>query len=92
MLAFETAANKASVCFIGTPHQDVTFTPRMWENMNRKEFKLTGSWMSYSAPFPGEEWTLTAHYFSTGQLPLVIDHEYSHLILSRLFALNTTIA
>lgn len=68
LLAFETAANKASVCFIGTPHQDVTFTPRMWENMNRKEFKLTGSWMSYSAPFPGEEWTLTAHYFGTGQL------------------------
>lgn len=36
--------------------------------MNRKEFKLTGSWMSYSAPFPGKEWELTAHYFATGQL------------------------
>ncbi|MPN12615.1 Galactitol 1-phosphate 5-dehydrogenase [bioreactor metagenome] len=40
----------------------------MWENMNRKEFKLTGSWMSYSSPFPGKEWELTAHYFATGQL------------------------
>lgn len=66
--AFEIASNKASVCFIGTPHADLTFTPREWENMNRKEFKLTGSWMSYSAPFPGDEWTLTAHYFKTGQL------------------------
>ena len=47
---------------------DLTFTPAMWENMNRKEFKLTGSWMSYSAPFPGKEWELTAHYFATGQL------------------------
>ena len=36
--------------------------------MNRKEFKLTGSWMSYSAPFPGHEWELTAHYFGTGEL------------------------
>ena len=36
--------------------------------MNRKEFKLTGSWMSYSSPFPGKEWELTAHYFATGQL------------------------
>ena len=36
--------------------------------MNRKEFRLTGSWMSYSAPFPGEEWSLTAHFFQTGQL------------------------
>lgn len=46
-MAFELAANKAHVCFIGTPHVDLSFTPAQWENMNRKEFKLTGSWMSY---------------------------------------------
>ncbi len=67
-MAFELAANKAHVCFIGTPHVDLSFTPAQWENMNRKEFKLTGSWMSYSSPFPGKEWDLTAHYFATGQL------------------------
>ncbi len=67
-MAFELASNKANVCFIGTPHTDLSFTPKLWECMNRKEFKLTGSWMSYSAPFPGEEWRLTAHYFATGQL------------------------
>ena len=67
-MAFELAANKADVCFIGTPHTDLTFTPKQWENMNRKEFKLTGSWMSHSAPFPGKEWDLTAHFFATGQL------------------------
>jgi len=67
-LAFEIAANKANVCFIGTPTKDLTFTPALFENMNRKEFRLTGSWMSYSAPFPGDEWTLTAHFFQTGAL------------------------
>lgn len=67
-IAFEIAGNKSHVCFIGTPHTDMSFTPKQWENMNRKEFKLTGSWMSYSAPFPGREWELTAHYFATGQL------------------------
>lgn len=67
-MAFELAGNKAHVCLIGTPHANLTFTPSMWEHMNRKEFRLTGSWMSYSAPFPGREWALTAHYFSTGQL------------------------
>lgn len=67
-MAFELAANKARVCFIGTPHVDIAFTPKLWENMNRKEFLLTGSWMSYSAPFPGREWELTAHYFASGQL------------------------
>ena len=67
-LAFDLAANHSNVCFIGTPHENLTFTPKEWENMNRKEFKLTGSWMSYSAPYPGREWELTAHYFATGQL------------------------
>ncbi|MDP4182184.1 MAG: galactitol-1-phosphate 5-dehydrogenase [Bacillota bacterium] len=67
-LAFELAGNESGVCFIGTPTKDLVFTPHLFENMNRKEFNLTGSWMSYSAPFPGKEWTLTAHYFSTGEL------------------------
>ena len=67
-MAFQLAANKAGVCFIGTPKKELTFTVSEWENLNRKEFTLTGSWMSYSAPFPGHEWTDVAHYFATGQL------------------------
>ena len=67
-MAFELAGNKAKLCFIGTPHTDLTFTPAQWENMNRKEFYLTGSWMSYSAPFPGKEWKLTADCFADGRL------------------------
>ncbi len=66
--AFDITSNKATICCIGTPHKDLTFTPAQWEKMNRKEFYVTGSWMSYSAPFPGEEWKLTAHFFKTGQL------------------------
>ncbi|MBQ7666336.1 MAG: galactitol-1-phosphate 5-dehydrogenase, partial [Synergistaceae bacterium] len=67
-MAFKLAANKAQVCFIGTPTRELSFTVSEWENMNRKEFILTGSWMSYSAPFPGHEWEMTAHYFGTGEL------------------------
>ncbi len=67
-MAFALAANKAGVCFIGTPTKELSFTVAEWENMNRKEFNLTGSWMSYSAPFPGHEWELTSHYFKTGAL------------------------
>lgn len=69
-LAFDLAANKADVCFIGTPTRELTFSVDEWEKMNRKEFTLTGSWMSYSAPFPGHEWTLAAHYFGNGQLKI----------------------
>jgi L-iditol 2-dehydrogenase len=67
-MAFELSGNKAQVCLVGTPHGDVCLSMKEWENINRKEFYLTGSWMSYSAPFPGKEWELTSHYLSTGQL------------------------
>ncbi len=67
-MAFSLAANKAQICFIGTPTKEISFSVDEWEQMNRKEFVLTGSWMSYSAPFPGDEWELTAHYFKTGEL------------------------
>jgi L-iditol 2-dehydrogenase len=66
--AFSLAASKAHVCFIGTPHKELSFSPAEWENMNRKEFRLTGSWMSYSAPFPGREWEMTAEYYAAGKL------------------------
>lgn len=67
-IAFSLAGNKAHLCFIGTPHAELSFSPAEWENMNRKEFRLTGSWMSYSAPFPGKEWTMTAEYYADGRL------------------------
>ncbi|HIV11667.1 MAG TPA: galactitol-1-phosphate 5-dehydrogenase [Candidatus Pullilachnospira stercoravium] len=81
--AFALAANKARVCFIGTPHENLTFTPAQWENMNRKEFHLTGSWMSYSSPFPGKEWELTAHYYATGQLKFDPDFIYKKMPMSQ---------
>lgn len=65
---FKYAANKAHICMVGTPKNNMAFTVSDWELMNRKEFMLTGSWMSYSAPFPGEEWKLTEEFFKNGQL------------------------
>ena len=67
-ICFKLASNKATVCFIGTSSKDISFGWKEFELMNRKEFYLTGSWMSYSAPFPGEEWKLTAECFSNGKL------------------------
>ena len=83
-MAFELAANKAHVCFIGTPTRELNFSVKEWENINRKEFTLTGSWMSYSAPFPGKEWILTAHYFKTGQLKFEDSLIFKKIPLSRI--------
>lgn len=81
-MAFEVAGNGATVCFIGTPTNNVEFTAREWEQINRKEMHLFGSWMSYSAPFPGKEWELAAHYFATGQL------KFDDAIIDRIFPMN----
>lgn len=83
-MAFKLAANKAGVCFIGTPTKELSFTVDEWECMNRKEFTLTGSWMSYSAPFPGKEWELTAYYFGNGMLKFDDSFIYKKVPLSNI--------
>ena len=83
-MAFDLAANKADVCFIGTPTKELTFTVKEWEQLNRKEFRLTGSWMSYSAPFPGHEWECVAHYFATGDLKIDDSFIFAKIPLSRI--------
>ena len=67
-LAFQAAGVHSRVCFIGNSHADLRFDHTVFEQLNRKEFTLTGSWMSYSAPFPGTEWSLTAECVADGRL------------------------
>lgn len=73
---FRFAANKSHICLIGTPTSPIEFTVKEWEMMNRREFNLTGSWMSYSANFPGKEWELTAKHMADGTLMLGEDMLY----------------
>ncbi len=89
-LAIEIAANNAHISVLGTPYTDVTFQSKLWEKLNRKELNISGPYMSYSAPFPGEEWSLTAKYFKSGALRLHENMIYKRFSLSeidRAFAL-----
>ena len=83
-LALKLVCNRGGVCFIGTPSKEFTFQIPEWENILRKECIVTGSWMSYSAPFPGEEWTLVAHYFQTGDLKLDPSFIFKKMPLSKI--------
>lgn len=56
------------VVFIGTATKDVKFEPQLFEQILRKEIIVTGSWMSYSAPFPGYEWKSGLNYISQGKI------------------------
>ena len=83
-VSLQIAANKSNVCFIGTPTKPIEFTVKMWELINRKEMCITGSWMSYSAPWPGVEWEKTAEYLANGQLHIGDDMIYAHYPLSHI--------
>lgn len=54
--ALSVAEKHGTVVFIGTPTSDWVQNPPTFEHILRKELTLKGSWMSYSAPFPGKEW------------------------------------
>ena len=49
------------------------------ENMMRRELSIIGCFMSYSAPFPGHEWTETVAALLDGSLDMdtMISHRYS---------------
>ena len=70
-IAYEIAGNKSTICCIGTPKTDVTFSVKEWENINRKECFVTGSWMSYSKPWPGSEWNDAAAFFAEGKIKCI---------------------
>ena len=67
-LALKEVANKGTVCMVGTPTKEMTFTVKEWEQINRKELFLTGSWMSYSNPWPGVEWQETLNKLRSKEL------------------------
>lgn len=71
--ALKMAANHAKICLVGTPAKDLMFTKAQWELINRKEVFLTGTWMSYSANWPGEEWRETLKALEEGKLVLSDD-------------------
>ena len=66
--SLQLAGPRATVCIIGTPKRDVSFTVRQWELINRKELLIRGSWMSYSKPWPGIEWQMARDLFADGTL------------------------
>lgn len=68
--SFQLAGSRATVCLIGTPKSEVSFTVPEWELINRKELLVRGSWMSYSSPWPGVEWEKARDLFSRGILKI----------------------
>lgn len=64
------ARKQGRVLYLGTAHRDVLLPPETFERILRCELTLYGSWNSFSAPFPGSEWTDTIEYIEHGKLKM----------------------
>lgn len=63
----------------GIAYTDVLLQQRSFENIFRREYRLRGFWNSYSAPFPGKEWTHSVEFIKSGKIRLkeMISHRFS---------------
>ena len=69
-LAIEIAGPRSKVGLVGTLHNDFTLPEKTFGLILRKELQILGSWMNYSAPWPGEEWLLVSQFFVEGKINL----------------------
>ena len=76
-LAVNLVARRGDAAFIGIPHNPVELDKATFSNFLRREVSLHGSWNSFSAPFPGREWTDSADKLASGELKweFMITHE-----------------
>ena len=74
----ELVNKRGKIVYIGTAHGDVKLPAKSFEQILRSEIFVTGSWMSYSAPFPGSEWTAAAEYLAAGKIQTeeLISHRF----------------
>ncbi len=67
------------VLLLGTAQKDITIPAQVYETILRSELRIFGSWNSFSAPFPGNEWTTIINYLTQGRLQIepLISHRFS---------------
>lgn len=76
--AIQAARSRGAAVLNGNQPKDATFPAEVMETITRKELGVYGTWMSYSAPFPGHEWTQAAAAMQRGDLRVeaMISHRF----------------
>ncbi|MDU8923828.1 galactitol-1-phosphate 5-dehydrogenase [Pasteurellaceae bacterium LIM206] len=67
-LSIEIAGPRAQVGLVGTLHKDLTLEQTVFGLILRKELTILGSWMNYSKPWPGSEWTTAMNLINAGKI------------------------
>lgn len=75
--AVSIVARHGDITLIGIANSPVEIRTENWARLMRLEASIHGSWNSFSAPFPGPEWTTTLEHFKKGNLKweFMITHE-----------------
>ena len=63
-----SAANHATIIFLGISHDSLTLSEKAVDRILRGELRIQGSWNSFSKPFPGREWTYSVELMQQGAL------------------------
>jgi len=76
--AVKIAKGRGTVLLVGTSPRDITFEASLFERITRKELNIVGSWMNYSAPWPGSEWETAVWMIKEGLIntDLLTTHRY----------------
>ena len=86
-LAVRLAAPGGHVVFIGIPVGDVSLELKAFQHFLRQEVSLHGSWNSFGAPYPGDQWTVTLEKLASGDLKweFMISHDLDLAELPAMF-------
>lgn len=90
-LSVEIAGPRAQVALVGTLHKDLMLSAAVFGQILRKELTLLGSWMNYSAPWPGQEWETAANLLTEKRIqlaPLIAHQGDAHSFADAVKALN----
>ncbi len=66
------------VVYLGISNQPLTLSAKSVDRLLRNEIGIHGSWNSFSAPFPGKEWTYAIDLMAQGKIKTeeIISHRY----------------
>lgn len=70
------AGKGGCVICLGLPHQAVRIRPENFQRVVRHELQISGSWNSFTAPYPGEAWEASRVHIHSGRLrvePLITE-------------------
>ena len=72
------ARPRGVVVLAGNQPKEASFPAEVMETITRKELSVCGTWMSYSAPFPGHEWQAAIAAFESFELRVaeMISHRF----------------